>query len=224
MTHTEKVHVLFGLVAVLTGGLALVGTYRPNGYARKAWPVLAFLIGLCLFIPVEAQTRTYQVTGWWETFRSVIPQSPATWVTDWVRYLPQRHVIQHKIGAVAIMAVGLVEWLRARGRLMGAPVRWALPALLIAIALAFGVHGGTAVHLSHRSEQIHHLVLGVAFAAGGVSLALVRAGLLRARPWDALWALLVLGLGLDIALFYRLSPLERVTGVHHHESADTRLR
>lgn len=224
MTHTERVHVLFGLVAAVVGGLALRGCYRPAGWARLAWPVLAFLIGVCLFIPVEAQSRTYQPTGWWETLVSVVPQHPRTWAGDWLRYLPQRHVVQHKLGALGIMAVGGVEWLRARGRLAGSAGRWALPALLLAVAIAFGVHGGSPAHLSHPSELLHHHILGLALAAGAVSAALVRAGLLPARPYEAVWPALVLIVGLDVALFYRLSPTERMAGGHHHESADPGMR
>jgi len=32
MTHTEKVHVLFGMLAAISGGLALWGVY-----VRRAW-------------------------------------------------------------------------------------------------------------------------------------------------------------------------------------------
>jgi hypothetical protein len=224
MTHTEHVHVLFGILAALVGALALWATYRPASAARLVWPVLTFLIGLCLFIPVEAQTRTYLAVGWWDTLRSVVPQHPLTWVRDWLRYLPERHVVQHKLGALCIMGVGLIELLRARGRLPGAACRWALPALLLGTGVAFGVHGGTAAHLSHRTEQVHHHVLGVALTVAATSLVLVRTGRVRGRAWEGVWAGLVLAVGLDIAIFYRLTPSERITEVHHHESADPGMR
>lgn len=224
MTHTEKVHVIFGIVAAVVGLLALWETYRPTSAARLVWPVLTFLIGLCLFIPVEAQTRTYREVGWWETLLSVVPQHPLTWVRDWLRYLPQRHVIQHKLGALCIMGVGLIELFRARGRLAGPAGRWALPALLLGTGIAFGVHGGTAAHLSHRTEQLHHHVLGVALTMAAASLALVRTGRVRGRGWEGAWAGLVLAVGLDIALFYRLTSAERITEVYHHESADPGMR
>jgi hypothetical protein len=214
---------MFGIVAALVGALALWGTYRPVSLARLTWPVLTFLIGFCLFVPVEAQSRTYQVTGWWDTFVSVVPQHPLTWVRDWLHYLTQRHVIQHKVGALCIMAVGVIEHLRARGRLAGLGWQLALPALMFGTAIAFGVHGGTAAHLSHRTEQIHHHVLGVALVVAAVSLALARTGMLRARAWEGVWAVLVLVVGLDIALFYRLTSTER-TEVHHHESSDPGMR
>jgi hypothetical protein len=225
MTHTEKVHVIFGLVGALTGFLALWSSYHPESRARFLWPILAFLIGLFLFIPVEAQTRTYQDMGWWETLRSVVPQHPATWVSDWFRYLTHWHVVQHKVGSFLMMVAGGVELGRARGRLTAPEWAWIFPALLMGIAIAFGLHGGSAEHLPYQTEQLHHQVLGVAFAVAAVSLLLVRTGRLRGPAWQGLWAILVMAVGLDIAFFYRLTPVERGTMEgHHHASADPGMR
>lgn len=224
MTHTEKVHVILGSVAAAAGALALWQVYRPTYRARFAWPVLAFLIGFFLFIPVEAQSRTYQELGWWDVLRSAVPEHPATWMRDWLHYLPQRHVIQHKIGSLCVMAIGAIEFRRAQGGLPGRAWGLALPALLVGTAIAFGLHGGTAVHLTHRVEQAHHQVLGVALAAAGITLALSRTGLLRARFWEGLWAALVLAVGLDIAVFYRIRPAEQGKEVYHHESAGPGMR
>jgi hypothetical protein len=225
MTHTEKVHVFFGLVAVVTGALALWSIHHPESRTRFAWPILAFLIGFFLFIPVEAQTRTYEELGWWETLRSVVPQQPSTWLSDWFRYLTHWHVIQHKVGSFLLMVVGVVEFQRARGRLAGTGWAWIFPVLLMGVALSFGVHGGTAEHLPNRVEQIHHRVMGAAFAVAAVSLLLVRTGRLQAPFWRQLWAILVVVVGLDVALLYRLTPSERQSSEeHHHASADPGMR
>lgn len=224
MTHTEKVHVVFGVLAALTGGLALWHVVRPRSYAGLAWPLLAFIIGLCLFIPVESQSRSYQMVRWSDALVSAVPEHPATWLRDWFHYLPQRHVIQHKVGALLIMAIGLIEALRARGRLSGSAWRLMLPSLLLGVALSFGVHGGTEAHLSHPTEQVSHHALGVAFAVGALTLALARAGWLQGRVWEGLWAALVLVMGVTLAVSYRLTPVERSTEVHHHESTGPRLR
>ena len=218
MTHTEKVHVLFGMLAAISGGLALWGVYRPASLARLIWPVIAFLIGFFLFIPVEAQTRTYQEVSWWTVLGSAIPQNPGTWIRDWFHYVGQWHVVQHKIGSFLMMVVGVVEFQRGRGRLAGQGWGFVLPGLLLGIGVAFGLHGGTAVHLTHRTEVIHHQVFGVAFAIAAVSLALVRTGRLRHPAWRGLWAALILAVGIDIGFFYRLTPEERVPAVHHHDA------
>lgn len=224
MTHTEKVHVILGSAAALAGTLALWQIYRPNSRARLYWPVLAFLIGFFLFVPVEARSRTYQEVGWWGVLLSAVPEHPTTWLRDWLFYLPQRHVIQHKIGALCIMAIGVIEFRRGQGGLCGQTLGLALPALLLGTAIAFGVHGGTALHLTHPVEQIHHRVLGAAFAAAAISLAMSRIGRLRAHFWKGLWAALVLAVGLDIAVFYRLRPTERNKEIYHHESAGPGMR
>jgi hypothetical protein len=225
MTHTEKVHLIFGLVAAIAGLLALWSSYHPESRARFGWPILAFFIGLFLFIPVEAQTRTYQPVGWWETLRSFVPEHPATWARDWLRYLPHRHVIQHKIGSFLLMVAGAIEFGRASGRLSGTRWAWLFPALLLGVAIAFGVHGGSAEHLPNLTEQLHHRVMGVAFAIAAATLLLVRTGRLRSPFWQGLWAILVTVVGLEIALFYRLTPTERTTTEeHHHASVDPGMR
>ncbi|HEU5171706.1 MAG TPA: hypothetical protein VFU46_14255 [Gemmatimonadales bacterium] len=225
MTHTEKVHVIFGCAAAVTGALAVRHAYRPESRTRFVWPVIGFLIGFFLFVPVEAQSRTYEEVGWWETLASAVPQDPAGWVADWFARLDHRHVIQHKIAGFLIMAAGAIEWLRAQGRLAGKPWGQLLPLLLIGIGLAFGVHGGTRQHLPHYVEQLHHWLFGVGFVLAGVALALWQHGLVRAPTFRGLWAALVLIVGLDIAFFYRLDPgeLRRAEG-HHHEGAGPGLR
>lgn len=223
MTHTEKAHVVFGGMAAITGALALWHAFRPRSRARFVWPVLAFLIGFGLFIPVEAQTRTYAEIGWWSFLVSIVPDSPQHWLGDWVAKLESRHVVQHKVGSLLIMIVGVVEWQRARERLTTSRWRYVLPVLLVGIGLAFGVHGGSARHLPYRSEQIQHVTLGIAFVFAGVVQGLVESGRL-AGPWRGAWAVLTLLVGLNIALFYRLAPGELRTGGHIHESAGPRLR
>lgn len=226
MTHTEKVHVIFGAIAALVGLLGLWSTWRPDSRARYAWPVLTFLIGFFLFIPVEAQTRTYQPLGWWETLGSFVPEHPETWLSDWPRYLTHRHVIQHKVGSFLVMLCGAVELARARGRLSAPAWGWLFPSLMLAVALAFGLHGGSAEHLPNRVEQLHHQVLGVLLTVAAISVFLVRAGRLQGVFWRGAWAGLVLVVGLDIALLYRLSPAERNASAegHHHESTGPGMR
>jgi uncharacterized membrane protein HdeD (DUF308 family) len=223
VTYTEHVHVTFGILAAITGALALWHAFHPRSRTRFVWPVLAFIIGFCLFVPVEAQTRNYAQVGWWGTLISLVPANPKYWIHNWFAVLPQWHVVQHKLGSLMIMIVGVVAWRDARGRLASPAWRFVLPVLLVAIGVAFGVHGGSEHHLMHRSEQIHHQILGVCFTVAGVVQGMVEAGRLRG-PWRGVWAALVLAVGLDIAFFYRLAPGDLHNGGHAHASADTRLR
>jgi hypothetical protein len=98
-----------------------------------------------------------------------------------------------------------------------------LPFLLVAVGLSFGIHGGTAVHLSHATEQVNHWLLGTALTAGGVTLALVRTGRIRGRLWEGAWPALVFLAGLILAFSYRLTPSERRLETHH-ESTGSGLR
>jgi len=223
MTHTEKVHVVFGILGAVAGALALVHAFRPASRAQFVWPLIAILIGFCLFIPVEAQTRTYQEVGWWDTILSVVPESPRYWFDNWFAKLASWHVLQHKAAGLMIMVVGVVEFLRARGRLATSGWRFALPVLLVLIGLAFGIHGGTAVHLPHPTEKLHHRIFGVAFVLAGLVQALVEMGRLRGA-WRGAWALLVMLVGLDIAFFYRINPGEFQPGEHQHASAGSGMR
>lgn len=223
MTHTEKVHVIFGLLAAITGALALWHAFRPTSRVRHVWPVLTFLIGFCLFIPVEAQTRTYVEVSWWATILSVVPDSPQYWLDNWFAKLASWHVVQHKVGGLMIMVVGVVEGLRGRGRLSTSGWRFVLPMLLVGIGIAFGVHGGGSEHLPSWSEQVHHHVLGVAFVLAGIIQGLVERGRLHGA-WRGAWALLVLLVGLDISVFYRLDPADLPAGGHNHASVGTGLR
>lgn len=204
MTHTERVHVIFGVAIALTGLFALRSVHQPESRARFVWPALVFLIGLCLFVPVEAQSRTYRQVGWWATLVSVVPQNLGSWLPDWLAMLRKPHVVQHKLGAALTMLAGLVELGRSAGRLRHPAWGRLLPLLAIGVGLAFAVHGGTSAHLPHAAEQRHHWLLGAAFVLGGAALAAAQAGLPGGRRWWYLWAALMTAAGLDLALFYRL--------------------
>jgi hypothetical protein len=204
VTHTELVHSYFGAGVAGMGILAAAAIRRPGGAAHQAWPVLSVLIGLCLFLPVEAHTRTYQQVGWLATLESVVPQHAGTWLRDWWATVQSVHAVQHKLGGLLAIAAGVVEFGVARGRLQKPMWGRLLPWFSIALGLAFGVHGGTAAHLPSRTEQMHHWILGAAFVIGGAILALSDAGVLTGARWRYAWPLLVTLAGLDLALFYRL--------------------
>jgi hypothetical protein len=206
MTHTERVHVMFGAGLALMGLLAIRAERRPGGAAATAWPILAFLIGLLLFIPVEAQTRTYATLGWADVLRTLLPDDPAHWVRDWLVKARAAHVIQHKSGAVAAMVGGAMELAVARGWVRGPGWRYVLPACLVAVGAAFGIHGGNSHHLPFHMEQLQHHLMGAGLALAGVCVGLQRGGALRHRAWALVWPVLALLAGLNIALFYRLPP------------------
>jgi hypothetical protein len=204
MTHTERVHVLFGAGLALIGALAILAERRHSRGVAASWPILAFLAGLILFIPVEANTRTYTQVGWLELLRTIAPDHPDTWISDWLDMTRRTHVIQHKIGGLAAMIGGLVELGLARRWLQSTTWRHVLPVALMTAGLMFGIHGGTSHHLPFRIEQSQHHLLGGGLVIAGVSLGLFRVGLLRRPAWSMVWPVLTLLAGLSLAFFYRL--------------------
>lgn len=207
MTHTEKVHVLFGALMALMGASAAWAYRHPRSPIRFVWPVSAFLLGFFMFVPVERQTRTYVDVGWWDTFRSAFPANVVElrdFASAWIAKLAMFHVLEHKVVGLLGMVAGVVEFQRARGTLGETGWRWALPIALIGVGLALGLHGGNAEHLPHHVEVVHHRIMGGCFVAGGALLGLVEVGALRADPWRAMWTVLLMVAGVDLVLFYRI--------------------
>jgi hypothetical protein len=200
MTHTEHVHLLFGIGLTMAGALWLGAQAYPAGPLRHMWPPFLVAVGLFLVIPTETQERTYTRVGVWDTFLSVFPNSLSVWLTT----VQKPHVIQHKLAGVCAFLAGAIESGRA-GRWLAAPQwRWSLPLLTIAAGLAIGVHGGTHQHLPRLAEQAHHWILGGALVLGGMAHA-VATGRVPERPaWQRVLPALVLAAGLDLALWYRL--------------------
>ena len=199
MTHTEHVHILFGIGLAVTGTLWLGGQTSAAAPLRYVWPLLLVAVGVFMVIPTETQERTYLPVDTWDTFLSVFPNSLSVWLTTAHKF----HVIQHKAAGVCAIVAGGIEESRACGFLATSRWRWALPLLTIAAGLALGVHGGTHQHLPRLVERAHHWVLGGALVLGGVAQAMASGhpehpGMQRVLPT------LVLVAGLDLALFYRL--------------------
>lgn len=200
MTHTEHVHILFGIGLALTGALWLGGQTRAGYRLRYVWPLILVAVGVFLVIPTETQERTYARVDTWNTFLSVFPDSLSVWLTT----VQKVHVIQHKIAGLCAMVAGGIEEGRACGLLATSRWRWALPLLTIVAGLAIGIHGGTHQHLPRIVERAHHWIMGGAFVLGGVAQAIA----IRPRPQypglQRVLPTLVLVAGLDLAFFYRL--------------------
>lgn len=220
MTHTEKVHVYFGIALALIGLTAILGTARPKSFAQTLWPILAFLLGVLLFIPVEAHTMTYHEVGWFRTLISAVPDDPGNWISNWIEKASTIHAMQHKAGGVFGMVIGAVEFQRNRGRLAGAGWGLVLPLGTMLTGIAFGVHGGSQAHLPMIEEQRHHWIMGAGFVIAGGLVLLHQRRLIRWPGWRYAWPVVMLAVGLELALFYRL-PAEGIEQQRHlrHEQA-----
>ena len=83
------IFVIFDAESVLLFAVAA----RIKGSMAGGLAVLAFLVGLLLFIPVESQTRTYAVLGWTDVLRTLVPDDPGHWVREWLRTAQAAHVM-----------------------------------------------------------------------------------------------------------------------------------
>jgi len=113
-------------------------------------------------------------------------------------------VIQHKLYALLLLAVGVVEWFRRRGRLTPDAWRWPLP--------LFAIAGGALLlmHQHHvltdmRLIQAHHRVMSVtAMLAGSAKMVpdLIRRPSVHEQDrWDLVWAILILLIGIELLLY-----------------------
>src|SRR2546427_10670254 len=112
MTHSEIVHVYYGLGSVALGLSAAWAWRHDRGVARYAWPVLLLLAGASLLLPVETGERRYPIVGGWDTLRSVLPWS----LSEWLDYARRFHVLPHKTAGLLIPATGPANlWLVQTG-------------------------------------------------------------------------------------------------------------
>jgi hypothetical protein len=200
VTHTEHVHILFGIGLALAGLFWLGAQAFPASPLRFVWPALLFFVGLFLVIPTETQERTYTRVGAWDTFLSVFPNSFSIWLAT----VQKVHVVQHKTAGLCSMIAGGVEGARAAGRLTASGWRWTMPIMAIVAGLAVGVHGGTHTHLPRVTEQLHHWIMGTAMAGGGLVQAFATRNDDPHPILRAVLPALLLVAGLDLVLFYRI--------------------
>ena len=107
-------------------------------------------------------------------------------------------IVQHKLYAVLLLAVGPIELLRRTGRIAQAWLRMPLPALAILGGLALFLHTHGAHPAAHKIA-LNHTIMGImAITAGSSKLVSELASHSR---WGLAWACLILLIGVQL-LFY----------------------
>ena len=205
---SEFNHKVSGMFVFVWGLTALmVGLLWP----RRTWfrfvPPLV-LVGLAEFLFFRNDPKTWPAgpIGFWISF-----QDPA--------------VVQHRVFVLLILAIALVELLRAADRLSPLMQKFALPALVVfaSIFLLFHQHGGlvmqqTMQQMSNatmtpspeaksmmasmnliKSEQLGFALFGLGLGAAKL---LADTGVLKGRLGATLWPLFAIGLGIYMAGFY----------------------
>jgi hypothetical protein len=187
-TYSNFNHHLAGVFIILIGVSEIhYGiTAAVLAWTRFLLPVFMVSVGVFLLIWSDHQ-------GW--PFGSTFAQ--AFFTGEW-------ETIQHKWFGILALVIGLIEWLRRTGQLMGRWWKFPLPAFAIVGGLSLFLHShGT--HPSAHQIALHHAVMGImAVTAGSSKLlsdwkgALVTGG---ASRWELAWAALVLLIGIQLLIY-----------------------
>ena len=183
--ESEFNHHLAGLLVVLAGLFLLAETTlgQHRTWTRFAWPVCFLVCGVFLLV--------FSDTELW-------PFGPQSW---WYGLTHNGEDLQHKVFAVVLLTLGVLEIQRARGVLKSAWAAWAFPLLAVlgSVMLLFHEHHGGMHSVDHlavmRRVQAEHLH----FAIAGGGIGVVKGLSELPTPWKAIftksWPLLLIVLG-----------------------------
>jgi copper resistance protein D len=156
--ESEFNHHLAG-VLVIFAGIFILAQDRLAKYwplVRYAWPVCFLIAGVFLLVFSDTEIWPFG------------PQTP------WYALTHNVEDLQHKTFAVILLALGYVEFQRARGRLNVPWAAWFFPVVGVAgaVLLLFHVHGGD-MHAPHAMESMEHIQMQHRwFAATGFGIAI----------------------------------------------------
>jgi putative copper resistance protein D len=177
---------------VALAGIFILGQDR----LAKRWPLVRYVWPMCflaagLFLLVFSDTEIWPFG----------PQSP------WYAITHNAEDLQHKTFAVILLALGYVEFQRARGKFKAAWAAWAFPALGMAgaVLLLFHVHGGDMSAPGGMQTMVHIQKEHFWFSSAGFGIALTN-GLAETRSkWQhifkIIWPALLFVLGILLMLY-----------------------
>jgi hypothetical protein len=188
---SEFNHHLAGFFVIFAGIFFLVASVRPGqaAFLRYAWPLCFLLCGVFLL--------AYSDKELW-------PFGPQSW---WYGLGHDREVLQHKLFAVILLALGVIELQRARGMLKAAWSGWAFPILacLGSVLVLFHEHGTGMSGPNHMAVMSHIQMQHQSFSAAGFCIGLSK-GLSEVSPrrqavFSALSSGLIIVLGVLLVLY-----------------------
>ena len=156
--ESEFNHHLAGVLVIFAGIFILA-----QDRLAKRWPLVPYAWPMC-FLAAGVYLLVFSDTEIWPFG----PQSP------WYALTHNAEDLQHKIFAVILLALGYVEFQRARGRLKVPWAAWFFPAVAVAgaILLLFHVHGGD-MQAPHAMESMERIQMQHRwFAATGFGIAI----------------------------------------------------
>jgi hypothetical protein len=182
--ESEGNHHLIGLFVALSGLFILAQGMLAKKFPAVVygWPACFLLSGLFVLV--------YSDTELW-------PFGPKAWIQGTIT---NPEVIQHKIFAVLLLGVGLIETERVRERLKAVWVAWVFPVLAVAgsVLLLFHSHNAGMRGPNHMAVMAHIQREHLSYAVTGFSIGLVKAlsevstrwGIVFARLWPMLMVVL----------------------------------
>jgi hypothetical protein len=190
--ESEFNHHLAGFFVLLGGTFILFQNTLIKRWpaVRYGWPACFLISGIFVLVWSDTELWPFGHRQWIEALQN------------------NPEVLQHKIFALLLLGLGVVEWQRARGVLKASWSAWVYPAIAIvgSILVLFhhhdaGMHGPDHMVVMHRI-QLQHL----SYAMAGVSLGLMK-GLAESKTdWrgrlQKAWPLLMMVLGV-LLMFYR---------------------
>jgi putative copper resistance protein D len=189
--ESEGNHHLIGLFVALGGFFILAQGVLQKKFpaVRYAWPVCFLLSGLFVLV--------YSDTELW-------PFGSKPWIQG---IITNPEVIQHKIFAVLLLGLGLVETARVRGSLKAAWAAWIFPMLAIAgsVLLLFHSHNAGMRGPNHMAVMAHIEGEHLSYAVTGFGIGAAK-GLAEVRTgWQAifskLWPTLMIVLGVLLTFY-----------------------
>lgn len=189
--ESEFNHHLAGLLVALAGVFLLT-----QDKLAKRWPAARYLWSWCflaagLFLLVFSDTEIWPFGS--QSFWFAITHNPED--------------LQHKTFAVILLALGTIEFLRARRRLQSAWSAWAFPVVgMIGAVMLLFHHHSAGMHGAHHMETMEHIQnQHRAFAAAGGGIALTK-GLSEVHTswqqvFQKIWPLLMIVLGVLLMIY-----------------------
>jgi copper resistance protein D len=190
--ESEFNHHLAGFLVMLAG----VFIFFQRGLA-KTWPAVAYAWPAC-FLLSGVFLLVWSDTELW-------PFGDRAWL-EALNHNPE--VLQHKTYAVLLIALGAIEWQRARGILKAAWSGWVFPAVAIGGSVLLLFHQHEAGMLGPHHEELMARIQSehLSYSLVGIGVGLTKGLSDMETPWQGvfrrIWPLLMMVLGI-LLMFYR---------------------
>jgi hypothetical protein len=183
--ESEGNHHLVGLLVALSGIFIL-----SQGFLAKKWPILEYAWPAC-FLVSGLFVLVYSDTELW-------PFGYKPWIQGTIT---NPEVIQHKLFAVLLLGVGLIEALRVRGSLKVVWLGLAFPVLALAgsVLLLFHSHSSGMRGPNHMAVMARIQTEHLSYAITGIGIGLVKGLAEITTKWQIvfarIWPILMVVLG-----------------------------